>query len=171
MADEKDISVEEAAAKALDEAKAQPAEKPEEVESAPVVVEQPQADEPRDFDAPQALIKFKDDGSAEAAQIVEKPKPAPEVVPSEFIVIKEDNSEQAPAPEIAPQPMQEAAPSPVVDVPAEHEAMLPELLSNAKPISPEELEKTETHEDSGVAAEILWSPAMRLKKTGWSRTN
>lgn len=147
--DETDRSLEEEAEKAI--AEFQQAKNADKLNLEKISVEE----RPVDEDAPKPLIKINNNEEAEAPKYEDKPVVTPEEdLPSEFIVIKKGNDEA------------EADSTVDTEITAEQEAMLPELLDNAKPISPEELKDTEIHEEKAIAEEIPLVTSDEIEENG-----
>ena len=109
------------------------------------------------------MIKINNDGTAEAPKYEAKPAAEPaEELPGDFIVIKKGGEDEALS---EADNMKDGGEEGIVLTP-EHEAMLPELLKNAKPISPEELEDTEIHEEKGMAEEIPLVTSDEIEENG-----
>lgn len=150
-------SIEEEAEKAI--AEFQAAKNAAEQPSAEKQSKEIPADLSADDDAPKALIKINGDGTAEAPKYEAKPAVAPvEDLPSDFIVIKKGGEDETADTESGDE-------EDIVLTP-EHEAMLPELLKNAKPISPEELEHTEIHGEKDMAEEIPLVTGDEIEENG-----
>ena len=161
VADEAQLGIEEEAEKAIAEfKKAKNADGQSVTDNKDKVAE---PDLPQDEDAPKALIKINRDGTTEAPKYEEKPVAAPvEELPSDFIVIKKGGEDKAVA---ETENVKNSDGEGIVLTP-EHEAMLPELLKNAKPISSEELENTEIHEEKNMAEEIPLVTGDEIEENG-----
>lgn len=161
VADEAPLSIEEEAEKAI--AEFQTAKNAAEQPAAESTGEETLSDLPADADAPKALIKINNDGTAEAPKYEAKPAAEPaEELPGDFIVIKKGGEDEALS---EADNIKDGGEEGIVLTP-EHEAMLPELLKNAKPISPEELEDTEIHEEKGMAEEIPLVTSDEIEENG-----
>lgn len=161
VADETQLSIEEEAEKAIAEF-----QKAKNAKEQPVADSKDKVAEPDllpDEDAPKALIKINSNGTAEAPKYEAKPAAAPaEELPSDFIVIKNGGEDEALS---EADNMKNGGEEGIVLTP-EHEAMLPELLKNAKPISSEELEDTEIHEEKDMAEEIPLVTSDEIEENG-----
>lgn len=158
-ADETQPSIEEEAEKAIAEfQQAKNAENADKEE-----VSEPERQNYPDDDAPRALIKINEDGTAEAPKYEAKPAALPtEDVPGNFIVIKKD-AEPQPVSETVSQAEKNTEDTGLTP---EQEAMLPELLSNAKPISPDELEDADVPAVSDIAEEIPLVTGDEIEENG-----
>lgn len=118
-----------------------------------------------DENAPQALIKINPDGTAETPKYETKPAVAPvteDDIPGDFIVIKKDAEPQVDNEVSVPA---EDNGGDMVITP-EHEAMLPELLNNAKPISPDELKDADVSAIPDIAEEIPLVTGDEIEENG-----
>lgn len=155
-------SIEEEAEKAIAEfQKAKNAEKSVASETQPMEETLSLPDE----NAPQALIKINPDGTAETPKYETKPAVAPvteDDIPGDFIVIKKDAEPQVDNEVSVPA---EDNGGDMVITP-EHEAMLPELLNNAKPISPDELKDADVSAIPDIAEEIPLVTGDEIEENG-----
>ena len=121
-----------------------------------------------DENAPQALIKINPDGTAETPEYEAKPavvSTAEDDVPGDFIVIKKDAEPQVDNVDNEVSVQAEDNGGDMVITP-EHEAMLPELLNNAKPISPDELKDTDIPAIPDIAEEIPLVTGDEIEENG-----